>query len=62
MGEEVLREFYYHFEVDEVEKTIKHTKVRLAVMPYITFKFVPRDAGDRHDPVPARSTNLGFTG
>lgn len=61
-GEEILREFCYHFGVDDVEKTIKHTKVRLAVMPYITSEFVPRGAGDRPDPVPAGSTNLGFTG
>ncbi|AZA12013.1 oleate hydratase [Corynebacterium gerontici] len=61
-GEEVLREFCHHFGVEDVEKTIEMTKVRLATMPWITAEFMPRGAGDRPWPVPEGSRNLGFTG
>lgn len=61
-GEEVLREFCHHFGVEDVEKTIEMTKVRLATMPWITSEFMPRGAGDRPWPVPEGSKNLGFTG
>ncbi len=61
-GEEVLREFCHHFGVEDVEKTIAMTKVRLATMPWITAEFMPRGEGDRPWPVPQGSKNLGFTG
>lgn len=61
-GEEILREFAYHFGVTDIEKTIELSKVRLATMPYITAEFTPRGEGDRPWPVPQGSVNLGFTG
>lgn len=63
-GEEVLREFCYHFGIpdEQVAEVVSRTKVRLAVMPFITSHFQPRRAGDRPKPVPDGSINLGFTG
>lgn len=61
-GEEILREFCHHFGVNDVEKVISMSKVRLATMPFITSEFTPRGAGDRPTPVPEGSVNLGFTG
>lgn len=61
-GEEVLREFCHHFGVQDVEKVISMSKVRLATMPFITSEFTPRGEGDRPWPVPEGSRNLGFTG
>ncbi|QNQ89934.1 oleate hydratase [Corynebacterium poyangense] len=61
-GEEVLREFCYHFGVTDVDKVISMSKVRLATMPFITSEFTPRGEGDRPWPVPEGSKNLGFTG
>ncbi|WP_293771458.1 oleate hydratase [uncultured Corynebacterium sp.] len=64
-GEEILREFCYHFGITQpadVDKVVSMSKVRLATMPYITAEFTPRGAGDRPWPVPEGSVNLGFTG
>lgn len=62
-GEEILKEFCYHYDlIDQFEEVKKRTKVRLAVMPYITSQFNPRGEGDRPWPVPEGSKNLGFTG
>lgn len=63
-GEEILREFCYHFGIadSDVATVIAKSKVRLATMPYITSQFQPRTAGDRPWPVPDGSLNLGFTG
>lgn len=61
-GEEILREYCYHFGIDDVETVISMTKVRLCTMPFITSQFMPRTAGDRPEPVPDGSVNLGFTG
>ena len=47
-GEEVLKEYCYHFGlIDCFDRIRERTKVRLATMPYITSFFMPRRAGDR---------------
>ncbi len=62
-GKEILAELCYHLGiVDQLEKIAANTKVRLALMPYITAEFMPRAAGDRPHPVPEGCTNLGLLG
>lgn len=62
-GREVLAELCYHLGIiDQLDAVVAHTKVRIALMPYITAQFMPRAAGDRPDVVPAGCTNLGLLG
>lgn len=62
-GEEILKEYCYHFGLlDQFEEIKARTKVRLAVMPYITAFFWPRGKGDRPEVVPEGCTNLGLLG
>ena len=62
-GEEVLKEYCYHFGlIDQFERIKERTKVRLATMPYITSFFMPRRAGDRPEVIPDGCVNLGLIG
>lgn len=62
-GREILAELCYHLGIaDRVDEVAANTKVRLALMPYITAEFMPRAAGDRPHVVPAGCTNLGLLG
>ncbi|HET6389370.1 oleate hydratase [Hyphomicrobium sp.] len=62
-GREVLEELCYHLGiVDKIDEVTANTKVRLALMPYITAMFMPRAAGDRPHVVPQGCTNLGLMG
>jgi oleate hydratase len=62
-GREILAELCYHLGiVDQLEDIAAKTKVRLALMPYITAEFMPRAAGDRPHVVPEGCTNLGLLG
>lgn len=62
-GDEILTELCFHLGlIDQVEEVIAATKVRTALMPYITAQFMPRARGDRPWPVPQGSTNLACLG
>lgn len=62
-GREILAELCYHLGiVDQVDEVARQTKVRLALMPFITAQFMPRAAGDRPRVVPAGCTNLALLG
>ncbi|ULU24629.1 oleate hydratase [Dyella terrae] len=62
-GREVLAELCYHLGIiDQLDAVAANSKVRLALMPYITAQFMPRAAGDRPHVVPAGCTNLGLLG
>ncbi len=62
-GREILTELCYHLGiVDQIDEIVAHTKVRTALMPYITAMFMPRARGDRPRIVPNGCTNLGLLG
>ncbi|HAU79204.1 MAG TPA: oleate hydratase, partial [Stenotrophomonas sp.] len=62
-GREILAELSYHLGiVDQLDEIVANTKVRTALMPYITAQFMPRAAGDRPHVVPGGCTNLGLLG
>jgi oleate hydratase len=62
-GREILAELCYHLGIEnQLDAVAARTKVRLALMPYITAQFMPRAAGDRPHPVPPGCTNLGLMG
>lgn len=62
-GVEILTELCFHLGlINQVEEVIAATKVRTALMPYITAQFMPRARGDRPWPVPQGSTNLACIG
>lgn len=63
-GEEVLQEFLYHLGMlDQYDELIKHTYISLAMMPYITSQFMPRNSiGDRPRVIPEGSRNYAFIG
>ncbi|MEG6509516.1 oleate hydratase [Methyloligella sp. 2.7D] len=62
-GKEVLAELCYHLGIaDRLDEIAANTKVRLALMPYITAQFMPRAAGDRPHVVPEGCTNLALLG
>jgi len=62
-GREILAELCYHLGiVDQLDEVAANSKVRLALMPYITSQFMPRAAGDRPQVVPAGCSNLGLLG
>lgn len=62
-GREILAELCYHLGIaDQIDAVAANTKVRLALMPYITAQFMPRAAGDRPHVVPEGCTNLALVG
>ncbi|MBA4011705.1 MAG: oleate hydratase [Phenylobacterium sp.] len=62
-GREILAELCHHLGIEgQLDAVAAATKVRLALMPYITAQFMPRAAGDRPHVVPAGCTNLGLLG
>jgi len=62
-GREILAELCWHLGIsDKLDEIVANTKVRTALMPYITAQFMPRAHGDRPDVVPAGCTNLGLLG
>jgi len=62
-GREILAELCYHLGiVDQLDEVVANTKVRTALMPYITAQFMPRAAGDRPEVVPEGCTNLALVG
>ena len=62
-GCEILAELCYHLGIaDQIDAVAANTRVRLALMPYITAEFMPRAAGDRPRIVPEGCTNLGLLG
>ncbi|NVK38998.1 MAG: oleate hydratase [Gammaproteobacteria bacterium] len=62
-GDEILSEMCYHLGlIDDLPEILANTKVRTALMPYITAQFMPRAAGDRPWAVPQGCTNLACIG
>ncbi|EAT13828.1 oleate hydratase [Bermanella marisrubri] len=62
-GKEILEELCHHLGLeDQFELIAENTKVRTALMPYITAEFMPRAKGDRPRIVPEGFTNLGLVG
>lgn len=62
-GREILAELCYHLGIiDQLDDVVASTRVRTALMPYITAQFMPRAAGDRPEVVPAGCTNLALIG
>src|SRR5262245_52631719 len=64
-GEEITREWLYHLgvPVEEIpELAATGAKTVPTTMPYVTAFFMPRQAGDRPDAVPAGSVNFAFIG
>ncbi|MEP7731083.1 oleate hydratase [Marinomonas primoryensis] len=62
-GKDILTELCYHLGIeDQLDEIVANTKVRLALMPYITSQFMTRAAGDRPNAVPEGCTNLGLIG
>jgi oleate hydratase len=62
-GHEILEELCYHLGIaDQIDAVAANTKIRLALMPYITAMFMPRAAGDRPHVVPKGCINLGLMG
>lgn len=61
-GREILEELCHHLGIADVDAVAENTKVRLALMPYITAMFMPRAAGDRPHVVPEGCTNLALMG
>jgi len=64
-GEEITREWLYHLGVplDEIDQlATTGAKTVPVMMPYVTSFFMPRQAGDRPDVVPAGAVNFAFIG
>jgi len=64
-GEEITAEWLYHLGVpvqDIPELAATGAKCVPVMMPYVTAFFMPRQAGDRPDVVPAGSVNFAFIG
>jgi oleate hydratase len=62
-GKEILTEMCFHLGlIDQVAEVMAATKVRTALMPYITGQFMPRAKGDRPWAVPDGSANLACLG
>lgn len=63
-GREVLEELCFHLGIpgSDFDAIVANTRVRLALMPYITAQFMPRAMGDRPSVVPAGCTNLALVG
>lgn len=64
-GEEITQEWLYHLGVpveDIPELAATGAKTVPVMMPYVTAFFMPRQAGDRPDVVPAGAVNFAFIG
>jgi oleate hydratase len=64
-GEEITREWLYHLGVPLGDIPVLAAEAAICVpvmMPYVTSFFMPRQAGDRPDVVPAGSVNFAFIG
>ena len=62
-GKEILAELCHHLGIEsKLDDVAAKTKVRTALMPYITAQFMKRARGDRPQPVPEGCTNLGLIG
>jgi oleate hydratase len=62
-GEEILTEMFSHMHFEkEMHTLIQNSTCRIAMMPYITSQFMPREKGDRPQVIPPGSTNLAFVG
>ncbi len=64
-GEELTQEWLYHMGVPDSEiAELAATGARTVpvMMPYVTAFFMPRQAGDRPDVVPAGAVNFAFVG
>ncbi len=62
-GREILAELCFHLGIaDKLDEVAAATKVRMALMPYITAQFMPRAAGDRPRIVPEGCVNLALVG
>jgi oleate hydratase len=64
-GEEITQEWLYHLGVPEsdiVTLAAEGAKCVPVMMPYVTSFFMPRQAGDRPDIVPAGAENFAFIG
>lgn len=64
-GEEITQEWLYHLGVplgDIAELAATGARTVPVMMPYVTAFFMPRQAGDRPDIVPAGATNFAFIG
>jgi len=64
-GEEITAEWLYHLGVpvqDIPELAATGARCVPVMMPYVTAFFMPRQAGDRPDVVPAGSVNFAFIG
>lgn len=64
-GEEITQEWLYHMGVpveDIAELAATGATTVPVMMPYITAFFMPRQAGDRPDVVPAGAVNFAFIG
>jgi oleate hydratase len=64
-GEEITQEWLYHLGVpvaDIPALAASAAKCVPVMMPYVTAFFMPRQAGDRPDVVPAGSVNFAFIG
>ncbi|MBC7576897.1 MAG: oleate hydratase [Tardiphaga sp.] len=64
-GEEITQEWLYHLgvPVEEIaELAATGARTVPVMMPYITAFFMPRQAGDRPDVVPAGAANFAFIG
>ena len=62
-GKEILAEMCFHLGlIDQIAEIVAATKVRIALMPYITAQFMPRAKGYRPWAVPDGCTNLACIG
>ncbi|WP_454116099.1 oleate hydratase [Microbacterium aurum] len=64
-GEEITQEWLYHIGVpvaDIPRLAAEGAKTVPVMMPYVTSFFMPREAGDRPDVVPAGAVNFAFIG
>jgi oleate hydratase len=63
-GNEIFTEILYHYGLneDQIKKTLKHSYVSVAAMPYITSQFMPRRVADRPQVIPDGCVNLAFIG
>ena len=64
-GKEICMEWLYHIgvPVNEIEDMAERSANTVpCMMPYITAFFMPREAGDRPDVIPAGSVNFAFLG
>lgn len=63
-GREILAELCFHLGIpqERFEDVVAGTRVRLALMPYITAQFMPRAMGDRPRVVPPGCSNLALVG